>query len=71
MITLGEPFTNTHCDMNTLPLFTLIILGLAVLALLIFLIVKNKKDRKKNFPSSSGDAVEVDKMDKERKRDRI
>jgi preprotein translocase subunit YajC len=57
--------------MSTVNIGVLVIVGLAALALLIFMIVKNQRDKKKYFPPESTDPVEEEKTDSLRKGDKI
>jgi len=55
--------------MDTSAIITIVLVGLAALALIIFLIWKNKKDRKTLNPDAD-DSVEETIMDQERNKDR-
>ena len=54
--------------MDTTTIITIALVGIAALALIIFLIWKNKKDRKKLNPDA-GESVEETIMDQERNKD--
>jgi len=54
--------------MNTTNVFVIVIVGVALLALIIFLIWKNNKDKKILNPDAE-DAVEETIMDQERNKD--
>jgi FtsZ-interacting cell division protein ZipA len=56
--------------MSTANIITIVLVGIAALALLIFLIWKNQKDKKALNPDAE-DAVEEIMMDQERDKDRI
>jgi FtsZ-interacting cell division protein ZipA len=56
--------------MNTANIITIVLVGIAALALIIFLIWKNQKDKKALNPDAE-DAVEETMMDQERDKDRI
>jgi len=55
--------------MDTTTIITVILVGIAALSLIIFLIWKNKKDRKKLNPDAE-DSVEETIMDQERNKER-
>lgn len=59
--------------MQTMNLGPVIIVGVLVLALLVFLILRNKKDRREVMPpdESTEDAVEVKREEDELRRDRL
>lgn len=56
--------------MNTANIITIVLVGIAALALIIFLIWENQKDKKAVNPDAE-DAVEETVMDQERDKDRI
>lgn len=51
--------------------FIIILVLIAAVALVVFLMVRNRRDRKKYINPTDTDPVEGDKMDHERDRDRI
>lgn len=59
--------------MQTMNLGPVIIVGVLVLALLVFLILRNKKDRREVMPpdESTEDAVEIKREEDELRRDRL
>ncbi|PUZ29372.1 hypothetical protein DCC81_07935 [Chitinophaga parva] len=59
--------------MQTMNLGPVIIVGVLVLALLVFLILRNKKDRREVMPpdESTEDAVEIKRQEDEIRRDRL
>lgn len=48
----------------------IVIVGMAVIALVIFLIIRNRKDQKTLNPDAH-DSVEEEHMDQERRKDRV
>ena len=56
--------------MNTANIITIVLVGIATIALIIFLIWKNQKDKKALNPDAE-DAVKETMMDQEREKDRI
>lgn len=56
--------------MNTADIVTIVLVGIAALALIIFLIWKNQKDKKALNPDAE-DSVEETIMDQEREKDKI
>jgi hypothetical protein len=56
--------------MNSTNIITIVLVGIAALALVVFLIWKNQKDRKKLNPDAE-DSVEETIMDQQRKKDSL
>ncbi len=52
-------------------MLTIIISLTGAIALIVFLIIKNNKDRKKYLPPQSTDKVEEDKTEKQRRRNKL
>lgn len=57
--------------MNGINYFIIILVILAAISLVVFLMVRNKRDREKYINPTDTDPVEGEKMDQERKRDKI
>lgn len=57
--------------MNTFETIIVAIVAILVLALILFMILRNKKDRKELLPTDGADPVEEEIIIQERKRDRI